>query len=139
VCRGIGCDKVMAYKQSTMHPITLHLHKSKAIASTCGMSNRFYEVGWDMEHLLNVNSEILNILVVALLQGPPPIRRSFLQRVPIQSTLTLMQLPRYSDKRKSNQSTKPRKTTEREATRCRRNNYTGRTQKGGCPIPRPKG
>jgi hypothetical protein len=42
------------------------------------MSNRFYEVGWDMEHLLNVNSEILSILVVILLQVwlflacPPP-------------------------------------------------------------------
>jgi hypothetical protein len=34
------------------------------------MSNRFYKVGWDMEHLLNVVSEILDALVVVLLHGP---------------------------------------------------------------------
>jgi len=33
------------------------------------MSNRFYEVGWDVEHLLNVFSEILGALVVILLHG----------------------------------------------------------------------
>jgi hypothetical protein len=60
----------MAYKQSTMQPITVHLHKSKALASTCSMSIRFYEVGWDVEHLLNVVSEILGALVVVLLHGP---------------------------------------------------------------------
>jgi hypothetical protein len=56
-----------------------------------------------------------------------------------------MHLPQYSDKRKSNQTTKPRKTMEREATRHRKSNYTGRAQKGerlrpvgGCPIPRQK-
>jgi hypothetical protein len=34
------------------------------------MSNRFYEVAWDVEHLLNVVSEILGALVVILLHGP---------------------------------------------------------------------
>jgi hypothetical protein len=34
------------------------------------MSNRFYEVGWDVEHLLKVISEILGALVVVLLHGP---------------------------------------------------------------------
>jgi hypothetical protein len=34
------------------------------------MSNRFYEVGWDVEHLLNVISEILGTLVVVLLHSP---------------------------------------------------------------------
>jgi hypothetical protein len=34
------------------------------------MSIRFYEVGWDMEHLLNVISEILGALVVVLLHSP---------------------------------------------------------------------
>jgi hypothetical protein len=34
------------------------------------MSNRFYEVGWDMEHLLNVISEIFGALAVVLLHGP---------------------------------------------------------------------
>jgi hypothetical protein len=64
-----------------MQPITVQLQKkSKALASTCSMSNRFYEIGWDVEHLLNVNSEILSVLVVALLQGPS-IRTFFLQRV----------------------------------------------------------
>jgi hypothetical protein len=58
----------MAYKQSTMQPITVQLQESKALASTCSMSNRFYEVGWDMEHLWNVNSGILSILVVVLLK-----------------------------------------------------------------------
>jgi hypothetical protein len=57
----------MAYKQSTMQPITVQLQESKALASTCSMSNRFYEVGCDMEHLLNVNSRILSVLVVVLL------------------------------------------------------------------------
>jgi hypothetical protein len=61
------------------------------------MSNRFYEVGWDVEHLLNVNSEILSVLVVALLQGPS-ICASFLQQVLIRSALTSTQLPRYSDR-----------------------------------------
>jgi hypothetical protein len=69
----------MAYKLSTMHPITVYLHKSKAMASTCGMSNRFYKVGWDVEHLLNLISEILGALVVILLHGPSSIRMSFLQ------------------------------------------------------------
>jgi hypothetical protein len=68
----------MAYKQSTMQPITVQLQGSKALTCTCSMSNRFYEVGWDVEHLLNVNSEILSVLVVALLQGPSSIRMSFL-------------------------------------------------------------
>jgi hypothetical protein len=36
------------------------------------MSNRFYEVGWVVEHLLNVIFEILGALVVALLQGLSP-------------------------------------------------------------------
>jgi hypothetical protein len=39
-----------------------------------------------------------------------------------------MQLPQNSDKRKSNQTTKPRKTAEREAKAQK--NYTRRTQKG---------
>jgi hypothetical protein len=116
----------MAYKQSTMQPITVHLHKSKALASTCIMSIRFYGVGWDVEHLLNVVSKILSALVVALLHGPFSIRMSFLQRVLIRSTLTSTQLPRYSDKQKSNQTTKPRRTAEREATRHRKNIYTER-------------
>jgi hypothetical protein len=34
------------------------------------MSNRFYEVGWDVEHLLKVISEILGALVVVLLHSP---------------------------------------------------------------------
>jgi hypothetical protein len=34
------------------------------------MSIRFYEVGWDVEHLLNVISEILGALVVVLLHSP---------------------------------------------------------------------
>jgi hypothetical protein len=34
------------------------------------MSIRFYEVGWDVEHLLKVISEILGALVVILLHGP---------------------------------------------------------------------
>jgi hypothetical protein len=34
------------------------------------MSNRFYGVGWDVEHLLNVVSEILGALIVVLLHGP---------------------------------------------------------------------
>jgi hypothetical protein len=67
----------MAYKQSTMQPIIVQLQESKALASICSMSNRFYEVGWDVEHLLNVISEILSVLVVVLLQGPS----SILQRV----------------------------------------------------------
>jgi hypothetical protein len=79
VCRGIGCDKVMAYKQSTMQPTTVQLQESKALASTCSMSNRFYEVGWDMEHLLNVISEILSALVVVLLHGLSSIHLSFVQ------------------------------------------------------------
>jgi hypothetical protein len=69
------------------------------------MPNRIYEVGWDVEHLLNVVSEILGALVVILLHGPSSVCLSFLQRVLIRSTLTLMQLPRYSDKQKSNQTT----------------------------------
>jgi hypothetical protein len=40
-----------------------------------------------------------------------------------------MQLPRFSDKQKSNQTTRPRKTAKREATRHRKNNYTERMQK----------
>jgi hypothetical protein len=43
------------------------------------MSNRFYEVGWDMEHMLNVISKILGALVVALLQGLSSIRMTFPQ------------------------------------------------------------
>jgi hypothetical protein len=109
------------------------------------MSNRFYEVGWDVEHLLNVISEILGALVAVLLHGLSSIRLSFLQRVLIRSTLTSTQLPRYSDKQKSNQTTRPRNTIKIEATRHRKNNYTERTQKeerlsplDGCPIPGPK-
>jgi hypothetical protein len=79
VCRGIGCDRVMAYKQSTMQPTTVQMQESKALASTCSMSNRFYEVGWDVEHLLNVISKIIGALVVVLLRGPSSIRMSFLQ------------------------------------------------------------
>jgi hypothetical protein len=127
-----------------MQPITVQLQESKALASICSMSNRFYEVGWDVEHLLNVVSEILGALVAVLLHSPF-IRMSFLQRVLIRSTLTSTQIPRYSDKQKSNQTTKPRKTAEREATRHRKNNYTERMQKekrlsplGGCPIPGPR-
>jgi hypothetical protein len=93
------------------------------------MSNRFYEVGWDVEHLLKVISEILGALVVVPLHGPSIIRMSFLQQVLIRSTLTSTQLPRYGDKQKSNQTTKPRKTTKREATRHRKNNYIERMQK----------
>jgi hypothetical protein len=59
--------------------------------------------------------------------------------------LSLTQLHRYSDKQKSNQTTRPRETAKRETTRHRKNNYTERTQKeerlsplGGCPIPGPK-
>jgi hypothetical protein len=70
----------MAYKQSTMQPITVQLQESKALASICSMSNRFYEVGWDVEHLLNVISEILGALVVVLLHGTSSVRMSFLQR-----------------------------------------------------------
>jgi hypothetical protein len=65
--------------------------------------------------------------------------------VPIRSSLSLTQLPRYDNKQKSNQTTRPRNTVKREATRHRKNNYTERTQKeerlsplGGCPIPGPK-
>jgi hypothetical protein len=65
------------------------------------MSNRFYEVGWDVEHLLKVNSEILSVPIVAL-HGLSSICLSFLQQVLIRSMLTLTQLPRYSDKQKSN-------------------------------------
>jgi hypothetical protein len=103
----------MAYKQSTMQPITVQLQESKALASTCSMSNRFYEVGWDVEHLLNVISKILGALVIALLQGPS-IRTSFLQRVLIRSTLTSTQLPHYNNKQKSNQTTKPRRIVKRD-------------------------
>jgi hypothetical protein len=63
-----------------MQPITVQLQESKALASTCSMSNMFYEVGWDVEHLLNVISEILGALVVALLQGLSSIRMTFPQR-----------------------------------------------------------
>jgi hypothetical protein len=70
----------MAYKQSTMQPITVQLQESKALASICSMSNRFYEVGRDVEHLLNAVSEILGALVVVLLHGPSSVRMSFLQR-----------------------------------------------------------
>jgi hypothetical protein len=56
----------------------------------------------------------------------------------------LTQLPGYSDKQKCNQTTRPRKTTKRETTRHRKNNYTERIQKeerlsplDGCPIPGP--
>jgi hypothetical protein len=69
----------MAFKQSTMQPIIVLLQESKALASSCSMSNRFYEVGWDVEHLLIVISEILDALVVVLLHGPFSIRMSFLQ------------------------------------------------------------
>jgi hypothetical protein len=34
------------------------------------MFNRFYEVGWDVEHMLNVISKILGALVVVLLHSP---------------------------------------------------------------------
>jgi hypothetical protein len=70
VCRELGCDKVMAHKQSIMQPITVQLQEIKALASICSMSNRFYEVGWDVEHLLKVVSEILDALVVVLLHSP---------------------------------------------------------------------
>jgi hypothetical protein len=60
----------MAYKQSTMQPITVQLQESKALASICSMSNRFYEVWWDVEHLLKVVSEILGALVIVLLHSP---------------------------------------------------------------------
>jgi transcriptional regulator of heat shock response len=119
----------MAYKQSTMQPTIVQLQESKALASTCSMSNRSYEVGWDVEHLLNVISEILGALVVVLLHGPSSIRLSFLQRVLIRSTLTLTQLPRYSDKQKSNQTTKPRKIAEGEAQGIERQLHQ-KTQKG---------
>jgi hypothetical protein len=71
----------MSYKQSIMQPITVQLQESKALASICSMSNRFYEIGWDMEHLLNVISEIIDALVVVLLHGLSSIHLSFLQRV----------------------------------------------------------
>jgi hypothetical protein len=60
----------MAYKQSTMQLITVQLQESKVLASICSMSNRFYEVGWDVEHLLKVVSKILGALVVVLLHSP---------------------------------------------------------------------
>jgi hypothetical protein len=41
------------------------------------MSNRFYKVGWDVEHLLNVFSETLGALVVILLHGTSSTRMSF--------------------------------------------------------------
>jgi hypothetical protein len=136
VCRGIGCDKVMAYRQSTMQPIIVQLQESKALASTCSMSNRFYEVGWDVEHLLNV---------VVLLHGLYSIRLSFLQQVLIRSTLTSTQLPRIATSKRAIQTTRLRNTVKRETTRHRKNNYTERMQKeerlsplGGCPIPGPK-
>jgi hypothetical protein len=63
----------------------------------------------------------------------------------IRSSLSLTQLPRYHDKQKSNQTTRPRKTAKRETTRHKRNNYTERMQHeerlsplGGCPINGPK-
>jgi hypothetical protein len=62
-----------------MQPITVHLHKSEALVHY-SMPNRIYEVGWDVEHLLNVISEILGALVVVLLHGPSSIYMSFLQR-----------------------------------------------------------
>jgi hypothetical protein len=65
--------------------------------------------------------------------------------VPIRSSLSLMQLPRYSDKQKSNQTTRSRKTMKRETTQHRKDNYTERAQKeerlsplSGCLIPGPK-
>jgi hypothetical protein len=82
------------------------------------MPNRFYEVGWDVAPV-ECHFEILTALVVILLQGPSFIRMSFLHQVPDRSTLTSMQLPQY-DKQEGNQTTKPRKTTEREATRHRK-------------------
>jgi hypothetical protein len=120
----------MAYKQSTMHPITVQLQEGKALASTCSMSNRFYAVGWDVEHLLNVISEIIGALVVILLHGLSSIRLSFLQRVLIQSMLTSTQLPRNSDKWKSNQTTRPRETANREATRHRKTTTLKNTKRG---------
>jgi hypothetical protein len=81
----------MAYKQSTMQPIIVQMQESKALASICSMSNRFYEVGWDVEHLLKVVSEILSVLVVAL-HGLSSIRLSFLQLILIRSTLTSTQI-----------------------------------------------
>jgi hypothetical protein len=125
-----------------MQPTTVQLQESKALASTCSMSNRFYKVGWDVEHMLNVIFEILSASVVILLHGLSSICLSFLQRVLIRSWLSLTQQPRYSDKQKSNQTTRPRKTAKREATRHRNNNYTERMQKeewlsplGGYPNP----
>jgi hypothetical protein len=43
------------------------------------MPNRIYEVGWDVEHLLNVISKIIGALVVVLLHCPSSIRMPFLQ------------------------------------------------------------
>jgi hypothetical protein len=79
--QGNWLRQVMSYKQSIMQPITVQLQESKALASICSMSNRFYEIGWDMEHLLNVISEIIDALVVVLLHGLSSIHLSFLQRV----------------------------------------------------------
>jgi hypothetical protein len=102
------------------------------------MYNRFYEVGWDVEHLLNVVSEILGALIVVLLDGPS-------SNGPDPIIAILDATTSIQRQAKSNQTTRPRKTAKREATRHRKYNYTKRTQKkeqlsslGGCPIPEPK-
>jgi hypothetical protein len=52
-----------------------------------------------------------------------------LQWVPARSLLTSMQLPQNSNKRKSNQITKPSKTVEREATRHKRQLHRKNTKR----------
>jgi hypothetical protein len=136
----------MAYKQSIMQPIIVHLHKSKALASTCSMSIRFYEVGWDVEHLLNVISEILGALVVILLHGPTSICMSFLQRSrPGQRYPRCSYLARTTNKAREQSITKPRKITKRsnKAREDRINTKGTPKEKGLSPsrgflIPEPK-
>jgi hypothetical protein len=69
-------------------------------------------------HLLIVISEILGALVVVLFQHPPSICMSFLQRVPIRSTLSLMH---YLDITTSKRAIKPLnlERLQKEATRRR--------------------
>jgi hypothetical protein len=131
-------------QKTTMQPIIIPLHKSKALGIlviACLIGSTRLGGMW---HLLNVISEILGAFVVVLLHGPSSICMSLSPTVLIRSSLSLTQLPQCSDKRKSNQTTRPRKTMKREATRHRKNNYTERTQKGerlsplgACPIPGP--
>jgi hypothetical protein len=61
------------------------------------MSNRFYEVGWDVEHLLNVVSEILGALVVVLLHGTSFIGPESIMAILDATTLIQRQTKEQSD------------------------------------------